>query len=398
MSRVPRLVWAFVLAAFVSNIGTHMQAFSEQWLVLLQAGPLAARWAGRMSAASGIGVALATPLGGWIADHWRRGRSLAATQVGLTALSSLMALLVWKGRLGLHGLVACAFSGGLMAGLMLPLQLSLVGGLQPDSASLFGMMQVQWNSSRILGPLAAAALFLLVGAAGNFALNALSFLPLIVVILRLPDRAPATAHRREAHYGTAAKALWAPGLREVICTAALFGLMGWSLLILAPVYGSRFLSLGERGVAGLFACFGAGAVTSGLAVATRRLGRDTGRSMRQGLGIFAIALAFTAFPGKILTPLLLLVAGFGSGLAVTSLGSRVRELAPRDLLGRINALYALAIVGLSPLGTLAAGEAAQALGFHGPRWVLGAQGLLMLAWWVRLRIPSRAGEAPSIPA
>lgn len=398
MSRVAGMVWAFVAAAFVSNIGTHMQAFSEQWLVLLQAGPEAARWAGRMSAASGLGVALATPLGGWMADHWRRGRSLAWIQVGLTAMSILMALLVWQGRLGLHGLVGFALLGGLLAGLMIPLQLSLVGDLQPESASLFGMMQVQWNASRILGPLAAAGLFILVGASGNFALNALSYLPLIVVILRLPEPPPTARTGPRGHYGDAAKALWAPALREVLLTAALFGLMGWSLLILAPVYGSRFLALKERGVAGLFACFGLGAVGSGVAVAAGLLGRDTLRGLRQGLGLFASSLALTAFPHPLTTPLVLMAAGAGSGLAVTSLGTRVRQLAPPDLLGRVNALYALAIVGLSPLGTLAAGEAAQALGFHGPRWVLGAQGLLMLAWWAWLRSPSRAGQAPSIPA
>jgi predicted MFS family arabinose efflux permease len=398
------LVWAFVAAAFVSNIGTHMQSYSEQWLVYLQshsalaAQDQAARWAGRISAASGIGVFFATPLGGWIADHWRRGRSLAITQLGLALLALAMAFLAWKGRLGLHGLVAFALTGGVFAGLMIPLQLSVVGKLQPDNASLFGMMQVQWNLSRILGPLTAATLFAILGAAGNFALNTLSFFPIILVILRLPDPLPAGGEHRAGTYGEALRALRPPRLREVMITAALFGLFGWTLLIFAPVYGARYLDLGARGVAGLIACFGLGAVASGLAVAARRLGRDTRRGMLQGLGCFAFALALTAFPGRMHTPPVLLLAGFGSGLAVTCLGSRVRELAPPAVLGRVNALYALAIVGLSPLGTLVAGEVGQRLGMQGPRWVLGLQGLLLLGWWVWLRAPSRAVEAPSIPA
>lgn len=404
MKRVPTLVWAFVISAFVSNIGTHMQSYSEQWLVYLQSHhptatqDEAARWAGRISGASGLGVFIATPIGGWIADHWRRGRSLASTQFGLAVLALVMALLAWQGQLTLHGLVACALLGGLCAGIMIPLQLSVVGRLQPDNASLFGLMQVQWNLSRILGPLVGATLFLMFGAAGNFLLNSLSFVPLIAVILRLADPPPSGEAHASTSYKEAFSALRGPALRRVMITAAFFGLLGWTLLIFAPVYGARYLGLHARGVAGLIACFGLGAVLSGIAVATRRLGRDTRVGLLQGLVCFASGLTLMAFPHVLLTPMVLLLAGFGSGLSVTCLGSRVRELAPPSLLGRVNAIYALAIVGLSPLGTLSAGEVAQWLGPSGPRGVLGVQGLILLAWWVWMRAPSKADVTPSIPA
>lgn len=391
------LALAYVGAAFISNIGTHMQSFSEQWLVLLQAGPEAARWAGRMSAATGLGVLVATPVGGWLADHARRGRSLAWTQIGLATVALTLAFLSWRGSLGLHALVACALAGGAFAGLMLPLQLSLVGDLGGGGTALFGYMQVQWNLSRILGPLVAALLFALIGATGNFLLNALSFLPLILLVTRRTEVPPSPPTTAGAGYARAWRALGDPALREVMAIAALFGLMGWSLLILAPVYGTRFLGLGERGVAGLFAAFGLGAVASGVAVATGRLARDTAVGLRLGLAAFGLALLLVTWPRPWLTPGALLLGGFGSGLAVTSLGSRVRQLAPPDLLGRLNALYTLAIVGLSPLGTLAAGELAQALGWQGPRWVFGLQGLLMLAWRLRIGPPSRVAGAPSIP-
>ena len=392
-----QLALAYVGAAFVSNIGTHMQAFSEQWLVLLQAGPEAARWAGRMSFATGLGVALATPLGGWLADHARRGRSLAWTQAGLAVVALAMAFLAWKGRLGLAGLVSFALAGGTFAGLMIPLQLSLVGDLSEGNAGLFGLMQVQWNLSRIVGPLVAATLFALVGAAGNFLVNALSFLPLILFVAGRHEDPPPIHAAEKAGYAQAWKTLKGPGLSEVMGTAALFGLLGWSLLILAPVYGTRYLALGERGVAGLFAAFGIGAVVSGLAVAGGRLGRDTARGLRSGLVTFAAALLLVVITHPWLTPDALVLGGFGSGLAVTSLGTRVRQLAPPELLGRINALYALAIVGLSPLGTLAAGELAHALGWSGPRWVFGLQGLLLLGWRLRIGAPSGGDAPPSIP-
>jgi hypothetical protein len=66
--------------------------------------------------------------------------------------------------------------------------------------------------------------------------------------------------------------------------------------------------------------------------------------------------------------------------------------------GRINAVYLMAILGMTPFGNLIAGEVAQALGFHGVRWVLGMQGLILgsAAIWAA----SRAGthEDPGVGA
>jgi hypothetical protein len=58
----------------------------------------------------------------------------------------------------------------------------------------------------------------------------------------------------------------------------------------------------------------------------------------------------------------------------------------------------MAILGTTPFGNLVAGEVAQALGFHGVRWVLGTQGLILAG--AALWAASRAGthDDPSVGA
>ena len=55
---------ALLAAAMVSNLGSWMQGFSEQWIVVQLAGPEAPRWAGRMGFASGFAMLMLIPPSG----------------------------------------------------------------------------------------------------------------------------------------------------------------------------------------------------------------------------------------------------------------------------------------------------------------------------------------------
>jgi MFS family permease len=378
-----RPLLAFLGAALVSNIGNWMQIFTEQWLTLSLAGPEAARWGGRLAFASGIATLVFIPLGGWIADHLHRPRALVLSQVWLMAVALAMAALAWKGRLGLHGLLGFALASGLGGALAMTLGQSLVADLVPPAQvpSAMGLLGAQFNLSRIVGPALAALLFPLAGASGNFALNALTFLPLMVVVARLR---PAPALRSEA--GAPAAGAWGalrahPGLRLVVLLALVAGIFAWGYFALLPVYGARLLGLGERGVAGLLSAFGTGAVLGGLAVA-RATGAPRARLGRAVLAFGAAGvclLLLGAFPHPLFAPWAFFAMGLLQATFAGTLSGLVMTWAPASLRGRINALYLMAIIGVTPFGNLAAGEVAQALGTHGPRWVLAGEGLVLVA-------------------
>jgi MFS family permease len=386
----------FLVAALVSNIGNWMQIFTEQWLTLSLAGGEAARWGGRLAFASGLATLVFIPLGGWIADHLDRPKAMAAAQLWLMGLAVAMALLVARGWLGLHSLLLFALAGGLGGALAMSLGHSLVGDLaEPGHVpAAMGLMGAQFNLSRILGPTVAALLFPIFGAAGNFALNALTFLPLVYVVSRMRVVRPPLKEGEARSYreGLAAVRDHA-GLRRVMALSLVAGFFAWGYLALLPVYGARLLGLGERGVAGLLSAYGAGAVLGGLWIA-RGPGRgDPFRKASVAFGCAGLCLILLgALPHPRVAPFVFLSMGFLQAVFAATMSGLTMTFAPPALRGRINAFYLIAIIGVTPFGNLAAGETAQALGPNGPRWVLAGEGIvLILAAGVALATGRRNG-------
>ncbi len=386
-SRAPiwkeRPLRGFLLAALASNIGNWVQIFSEQWLVLLLAGSLAPRWAGRMGFASGFAVLIFTPLGGSLADKLDRRKALAAAQFFLMLLALTMGLLAWFHQLTLPRLLFFAMASGVGASVSMPMGQSLVGDLVPPEKipAAFGLMSAQFNLSRIIGPALAAMLFPIVGVAGNFSLNALSFVGLVVVCLRL--RLPTAHHEplRGGSYGQTLRAFLAdPQLSALLFMAAVWGFFAWSYFPLLPVFGSRTLGLGERGVAGLLSSFGLGAVLGSLVVARDVSGRDRFPRILIAFGGFGAGLAILGgLPHAPVAFVAMFTMGIFQATGLSLMGGTIQRKIPPGLRGRANAIYLTAIIGITPLGTLLAGEIAQALGSAGPRLVILADGLILLA-------------------
>jgi MFS family permease len=168
---------ALVITAFVSNTGSWMQSFSEQWVVVGLAGAEAARWSGRLSFALGLAVLVLTPFGGALVDRFDRRRLLAASQIWLAVSAALLGLLaLLPGGLTLPRLLAFALATGVGVALAVPALHSLFPDLLPREklAAASGLMSAQFNLSRMIGPVLAALAIPLVGVAGTFLHNALS--------------------------------------------------------------------------------------------------------------------------------------------------------------------------------------------------------------------------------
>jgi len=284
----------------------------------------------------------------------------------------------------------------------MPMGQSLMGDLVPPEKipAAFGLMSAQFNLSRIIGPALAALLFPVVGVAGNFGLNALSFLGLVVVCLRL--RLPKAQHlsTEGGSYSQSFRAFRAdPKLSALLVIAAIWGFFAWSYFPLLPVYGAKTLGLTARGVAGLLSSFGLGAVLGSLIVARDVSGRDRFPRILLAFGGFGAGLGLLGglpHPGVAFPAMFIMGAFQATGLSLMA-GTIQRKIQP-GLRGRANAIYLTAVIGITPFGTLLAGEVAQRLGAQGPRLVILGDGLILLssALWLtfRLRQPRVDALAP----
>ena len=380
----------FLGMALVSNLGSWVQLFTEQWVVLGLAGAEAARWGGRLGFASGLAILIFTPFGGSLADRFDRRKALALAQGWLMLLALAMGLLALRpGGLTLPRLMGFGVASGIGAALSLPMIQGLIADLvSPEQIPLaLGLWSIQFNISRILGPSLAALAFPWIGAAGNFLLNSLSFLGLVLVtwhlkVPRVVIPAGVTASYREGFKVFRTD----PTLRKVLLLSVVTGLFAWPYFALLPVYGTRYLGVGERGVALLLSAFGLGAVLGGLWAS--RQPRTAGIwPVLVPFGLFGLGLGLLGgFPRFYLAAGSLLIMGIAQACFLNAMGSQVQWLAPPHLRGRANAIYLTGILGLLPLGNLASGEIAQLLGAQGPRWVMILDGVAMtwVAVWMGL--------------
>ncbi|MBI2681720.1 MAG: MFS transporter, partial [Acidobacteriales bacterium] len=183
-----RYLWA---GNFLSNIGTWMQNIAQGWLVLQLTN--SAFWLGVVSFAAAAPLLVFTVIGGVIADRMDRRRLLMMTQVAMMVSALLLAVLTWTERITVTHIILLAFVSGVAASLSAPAQQALVPQLVPraDLTNAIGINSAQFNLSRVIGPTVGGFAMELFGMAGNFFLNGLSFLAVIIALRNM--HCPATS-------------------------------------------------------------------------------------------------------------------------------------------------------------------------------------------------------------
>src|SRR5512132_1694778 len=172
----------FWVGAFLSNVGTWMQAVAQGWLVLQLTN--SAFWLGLdafMATAPGFSLTL---LGGVFADLVDRRRLLIYTQIvaGVAALG--LATLVWTGLVNRWMVLGFSFVTGCCMALASPSYLAMTFDLvgREDLANAIALNSTQFQLSRVVGPALAGVAFRVFGLAGCFFANGLSFIAVVTAL------------------------------------------------------------------------------------------------------------------------------------------------------------------------------------------------------------------------
>lgn len=321
-------------------------------------------------------------LGGAVADRIDRRRILLTSQVIQMTMASALGLLYATDRLGIAAIVLIAFLTGLAQSQSAPTYQAVLTSIVPASAipNAVALNSLQFNLSRFIGPAIAAFLLARVGTGPCFAVNALSFLAVIVALwsIRIPLAAPAGGHKSlgESLKEGFRHLLGDPVLSRLTLLALLGSFLAFPLLTFLPVIADLRLGAGAAGYSALLASFGLGAILG--AVTTAHRGKVEGRG-RLMLGAFVghglLATAAMASREKGLTMVLLFACGVCVVTAYSTLNSLVQEKAPDALRGRVLSLFGLAFRGGGPLGGLLAGVLVKV---YGAPVVLGAYSMTLV--------------------
>lgn len=369
-----RALWTANLA---SNLGSMVQSTGAAWLMtdLTQSHQLIAL----VQASTTIPILLLAVFAGAIADNHDRRKVMLAAQGIMLVASAALALMTWAGAIGPLTLLAFTLTVGAGTALNGPawqasVRLQVGPGDLPQAISI---NTIAFNLARSVGPALGGLLIALTSPALAFALNALSYLALIVVLLRWrPDAPPPQRQPMLASIRTGiAFCAGSSSVRRILLRGMTFGLGAAGFHALLPVIVRERVHGTEVDYGLLLGAFGVGSILTALwiAPARRRLGSETVVSM--AALIFA-AMMVPLASATTLAPLLAsaLVAGGAWVATFTTLNVAMQLRSPETILGRCLAIYQAVTFGGLALGAYALGLVADLTGV--PTAIRGAAAFL----------------------
>jgi MFS family permease len=372
----------FFAGQVVSVTGTWMQRVAQAWLILsLTHSPVAV---GFLVLANFLPFTIFGLFAGVIVDRIDARRAVVWTQTAQMVLSSVLAAIVLLGvAQPWHVYVIAALMGTVLvldAPSRQALTFRMVGREElPNAVALNSSL---FNGARIFGPGLGGVIIAVAGAGFCFGLNAVSYLAVLIGLLRMrtDDFHPVARRERPAIFRGMREGLvyvWQrPRALVVLCVVLVVSTFCFNFNVLLPVLAKQTLHSGPQTFGLLSAAFGAGALVGALMTAVS--GRASMKALLVGTGGYALSELFLA-PSHSLVGcvLLLFVTGVCFTVWTSNSNTALQLEAPDHLRGRVVGLYYYAFNGLVPLGGLFTGWLASRGGTELSFAVAGTIGLAM---------------------
>ena len=378
----------------VSISGNWMQIVAEMWLIVELTGSGAA--VGITAGLQFLPMLLFGAWGGVLADRVDKRRLLTITQT----LMAIPAVTLWALTAGGHVQDWMVFALVSVRGTVLafdnPARQAFVSEIVGSDrvVNAVALNSVIVHSSRIVGPAAAGGLIALIGVTACFAVNAATFVVMIVALrlmdpalLQLAERAPRARGQLRAGLAYVRQQ---PELRVPLTMMVLIGTLSFNFQVLLPLLASQTWDGTAATYATLTAVMGVGSVLGALAAGAR--GRVTDGLLVGSAALFGGAELLAALaPTLPLQALALVPLGAASVTFAAGVNSSLQLAAEPMLRGRVMALYAIVFLGSTAIGAPLIGWLAQVAG---PRSGLfaGAAAALIAAVWARVEFAGPARE------
>jgi len=391
-----RALW---LAILVGNIGTWVHDVAAAWIMAETTNsPL---MVAAVQSATTLPVVVLAIVAGTLADIVDRRRYLILAQLWMLLVASTLAVLAHLDRLGPWTLVALTFALGIGAAMAMPAQQATTPELVPKPmlGPAVALGSLSMNIARAIGPALGGLIVAQAGIAWAFAVNAVTFLGVAIVLWRW-RRAPTASVLPPETFGIALRAGLRYASRDSVLKAVLVK-AGWfftfasALTALLPIVVKQDLhaSAGTYGL--LLGCIGVGAIGGAMLLPGLRTRMDPDRMVLYAtLTYAACILAIALLRWVPLLYAIALLAGFAWIAVLSSLQIAAQTAVPAWVRARALSLYIVVFSGGMAAGSLGWGWLAQTFGT--PRALLAAALGTAVAALVGARF--RLGEAAHVNA
>lgn len=358
----------FFVGQSISLIGTWMQQVAMAWLVYRLTD--SAFLLGVVAFSGQAPTFLLAAVAGVYADRWNRARLFFLTQALSMIQALVLAYLTMTGQIVVWHIIFMSTFLGLILAFDIPVRQSFVAALvdrKEDLGNAIALNSLMMNGARLVGPSIAGMLVGLVGEGICFLINGLSFLGILVALMRIKVRKPDKKNRHSPLWSELREGFFYAWrfvpIRYILLLIALVSFIGVPYSTLLPVFARDILRGGSHTLGFLMAFSGVGALTGSLFLASRMSVQGLGRwiaaaSMIFGGGIMAFSQSNVFY----FSGLMILFIGFGLIVQIAGGNTIIQTIVDEEKRGRVMSIFTMAFMGMPPFGSLFLGFLASRMG------------------------------------
>jgi predicted MFS family arabinose efflux permease len=299
-------------------------------------------------------------------------------------LAIILALLTFTHLVQAWHIIVLAFFLGCANAFDAPARQAFVTDLvdRQDLTNAIALNSTMFNAGTVLGPALAGLTYAAFGPQWCFTINAISFLAVIVALLRMNipavDRIPRNVSVLVDAREGLSYVLGHPIIRVIVLNMGVVSLFGLGFITLMPAWAVDVLGGNATTNGFLLSARGLGALAGALMIAS--FGQFHAKGRLLSIGSFVLPLSIIVLSTVRQLPITLLVLfaiGWGFMVMANMSNSLIQIHVDDALRGRVMGVYTLIFFGLMPLGSLFNGTIAAKVG---PPMTVQINALIMLAF------------------
>lgn len=359
-----RLFW---LGQIISLTGTWMHQAAQGWLVFkLTDSPF---FLGLAGTAFSLPILLFTLTGGVMADRYSKRNILRNAHTILMLLSLILAVLVFTDSVTVWHVIILAFFIGTVHAFEIPARQSFIVEMVGKESLLnaIALNSSAFHGARMIGPAIAGLLMGALSLASCFFINSLSFLAIIIALIKMRfDRKETERSRKSviSEFMAGFKYIKGePQILTIMISVGIISFFGFPYVTFMPVYARDILGIGPEGLGVLMGSAGAGAFTGSIGLALGGNIRRKGPVMALSGISFSVALMIFSHSNTLwLSYAMLFLVGFGALNHMVTANNLIQLTVPDELRGRVMSSFSMMFLGMAPLGNFVLGSLAHYIG------------------------------------
>ncbi len=377
--------FAFWSAQSISLIGSWIDTTLRGWVgVNILPANKAAGFIGLIAFLKGFPTVILSPVSGVLIDWFGPREVLFLTQVADTVNACIMAFLVHKNVLTPMQLLVLSVLMGVSAAFYLPSRNTFISSIVlkdhlPNALALHALI---FNLARMIGPSIAGFVVKYYGLSFGFIVNAISFVPLLIVLPRIPFMYHRNLSTKKSFFKDLAEGLQIVSKdKRILVTFAsltIYAFFGMPYSMLMQAFAKTAIGTGLVGYGLVMGSMGLGAFFGALLAG----GMDSKKVIHINEEYLILVIGLSTLVTSIY-PRAALYMSFINGACQTVFfnvtNSRTQLLSPSNAKGRVMSLYALINNGGSPVGTFMFGLIGNIIGIQASYHVLAYS---MIAYFV----------------